>query len=108
VLELACLGTSAITSAVMIAGTGPGNPARLHAGVILTGLGAVSLGLALGALLPSELEAVLVLIGIVGIQVTSSRYAVIARLPFHSAAQLLDASVSTPVSFWPRPTLSAG
>ena len=40
---------------------------------------------------------------------TSSRDTVIARLlPFHSAAQLLDASVSTPVTFWPRPALSVG
>jgi hypothetical protein len=77
------------------------------AGVILTGAVAVPLGLALGALLPRELEAVLVLIGIVGIQVTAGPDTVIsAALPFHSAAQLLDASTGTPVTLWPR--LAAG
>jgi len=54
VLELASLATSAITSAVMIASTGPSHPAEVPAGVILTGLVAVPLGLALGALLSSR------------------------------------------------------
>jgi hypothetical protein len=55
----------------------------VFAGVILTGVVAVPVGLALGALLPRELEAVLVLIGIVGIQVTASSDTMIARLlPF--------------------------
>ena len=66
VLELAGLATATITSAVMIVGTGPGRPSEVLAGVLLTGAVAVPLSLALGALVPRELEAVLVLIGIVG------------------------------------------
>ena len=107
VLELASLGISVLTSAVMIAGTRPAHRGEVLAGVILTGAVAVPLGLALGALLPRELEAVLVLIGIVGIQVTAGPGTVISKaLPFHSVAQLLDASTSTPVTLWPR--LAAG
>jgi len=109
VLELAALGISAVTSAVMIAGTRPAHPGEVLAGVILTGAVAVPLGLALGALLPRELEAVLVLIGIVGIQVTTQPDTVISKLlPFHAAAQLLDAATSTPVTLWPRLAASVG
>ena len=91
----------------MIAGTRPAHPGEVLGGVILTGAVAVPLGLALGALLPRELEAVLVLIGIVGIQVTAGPDTVISKLlPFHAAAQLLDAATSTPVTLWPR--LAAG
>ena len=103
VLELAALGISAVTSAVMIAGSRPAHPGEVLAGVMLTGVVAVPLGLALGALLPHELEAVLVLIGIVGIQVTTQPDTVISKLlPFRAAVQLLDAATSTPVTLWPR------
>ena len=81
---------------------------NLVAGVILTGLVAVPLGLALGALLPRELEAVLILIGIVGIQITASPDTTIASLlPFHAARQLLDAAVATPTPFWPQLAVTA-
>src|SRR5262249_10035408 len=95
-------------AAVMVAGTRPAHPGEVFAGVILTGLAAVPLGLALGALLPRELEAVLVLIGIVGVQVTAQPDTVIsALLPFHDARQLLDAAVSTPAAVWPRLAVTA-
>jgi len=68
---------------------------------------AVPLGLALGALLPRELEAVLVLIGIVGIQITADPETLIsALLPFHAASQLLDAATGAPTAFWPRLALT--
>src|SRR5215472_10282677 len=79
VLEAASLAISLVTATVMIAGTRPAHPGDVFAGV--------PLGLALGALLPRELEAVLVLIGIVGIQVTAMPDTIIARLlPFHGAS----------------------
>src|SRR5215510_14178402 len=107
VLEVASLGISLLTAAVMVAGTGPPHPADVYAGVILTGLVAVPLGLALGALLPRELEAVLVLIGIAGIQITADPDTVIsALLPFHAASQLLDAADGAPATFWPRLALT--
>jgi hypothetical protein len=108
VLEATSLAISLITAAVMVAGTRPAHPGEVFAGVILTGLAAVPLGLALGALLPRELEAVLVLIGIVGVQVTAKPDTVIsALLPFHDARQLLDAAVSTPTAVWPRLAVTA-
>ncbi|MGI8447124.1 MAG: hypothetical protein ACR2MP_08105 [Streptosporangiaceae bacterium] len=109
VLEAGSLVISAVTAAVMIAGSGPAHPGDAFAGVILVGAVAVPLGLALGALLPRELEATLVLIGFVGIQLTSRSDTAISRfLPFHAAAQLLDASVGAPASIWPRLVMSAG
>jgi hypothetical protein len=107
VLEAASIVISLITASVMIAGTGPAHPADVFAGVILTGIAAVPLGLALGALLPRELEAVLVLIGIVGIQITADPDTVIsALLPFHAASQLLDDATGTPAALWPRLALT--
>jgi hypothetical protein len=107
VLEAASIVISLITASVMIAGTGPAHPADAFAGVILTGVAAVPLGLALGALLPRELEAVLVLIGIVGIQITADPDTLIsALLPFHAASQLLDAAAGAPATFWPRLALT--
>jgi hypothetical protein len=108
VLEAASIVISLITASVMVAGTGPPHPADVFAGVILTGLAAVPLGLALGALLPRELEAVLILIGIVGIQITADPDTTLsALLPFHAARQLLDAAVGTPAAFWPRLAFTA-
>lgn len=107
VLEAASIVISLITASVMIAGTRPAHPADLFAGVILTGIAAVPLGLALGALLPRELEAVLVLIGVVGIQITADLDTLIsALLPFHAASQLLDAALGAPAAFWPRLALT--
>jgi hypothetical protein len=102
-LEALGLGISLITATVMIAGTRPAYPGEVFAGVILTGVAAVPLGLALGALLPRELEAVLVLIGIVGIQITAEPDTVIsAVLPFHATSQLLNAATAAPTAFWQR------
>ena len=107
VLEAASIVISLITAGVMIAGTGPAHPADVFPGVILTGIAAVPLGLALGAMLPRELEAVLVLIGIVGIQITAEPDTLIsAILPFHAASQLLDAAVGAPTALWPRLALT--
>jgi hypothetical protein len=107
VLEAASIVISLITASVMIAGTRPSHPADVVAGVILAGIVAVPLGLALGALLPRELEAVLVLIGIVAIQITAEPDTLIsALLPFHAASQLLDAAVGAPAAFWPQLALT--
>jgi hypothetical protein len=109
VLEAGSLVVSAVTSVVMMAGTGPAHPAEMFAGVMLVGAVAVPLGLALGALLSRELEATLVLIGLVGIQLTSQSDTAFTRLlPFHAAGQLLDASIGTSTSIWPKLAVSAG
>jgi hypothetical protein len=103
VLETVSLAMSALTSAVMIAGTGPTRPADVLIGVILVGGIAAPLGLALGALLSRELEATLVLIGVVGIQLTTESDTNFSRvLPFGAPGQLLDASTGAVAAIWPR------
>jgi hypothetical protein len=85
--------------AVMVAKTDPPRPGLLIAGVVLVGVVAVPFGLMLGALLPSELEAVLVMIGAVGIQLTLDQTAQVAKLlPFWGPRQLLEASLGNGIS----------
>src|SRR5215472_10185596 len=92
----------------MIACPAAARPGEVFAGLLPNPPAAAPLGLALGALLPRELEAVLVLIGVVGVQVTANPDTVIsALLPFHDARQLLDAAVSAPAAVWPRLAVTA-
>jgi hypothetical protein len=59
----------------------------------------VPFGMVLGGVLPSELEAVLVMIGAVGIQLTLDQTARVAKLlPFWGPRQLLEGSLGTPIS----------
>ena len=54
---------------------------------------AVPFGLAVGALVPSELESVLILIGVVGVQLTLSVSNPVAKfLPFWGAQRLLNSA----------------
>jgi hypothetical protein len=86
-------------SAVTVAKSDPPRPGLLVAGVIMVGVVAVPFGLMLGGLLPSELEAVLVMIGAVGIQLTLDQTARIAKLlPFWGPRQLLEGSLGDPMS----------
>jgi hypothetical protein len=88
-----------VFSAVMIAKSDPPRPGLLITGVVLVGVVAVPFGLMLGALLPSELEAVLVMIGAVGIQLTLDQTARVAKLlPFWGPRQLLEGALGTPIS----------
>lgn len=85
--------------AVMVAKSDPPHPGLLVAGVVLVGIVAVPFGLMLGALLPSELEAVLVMIGAVGIQLTLDQTARIGKLlPFWGPRQLLEGSLGDTIS----------
>jgi hypothetical protein len=86
-------------TAAMVAHSHPPHTALLVAGVVMVGLVAVPFGLVLGGLLPSELEAVLVMIGVVGIQLTLDQTARVAKLlPFWGPRQLLEGSLGTPIS----------
>ena len=64
---------------------------------------AVPFGLAIGALVPSELESVLILIGVVGVQLTLSVSNPVAKfLPFWGAQRLLNQSADgTGATTWP-------
>lgn len=82
-LEIFGLGVAGIFSVVMVLGTAPRYPWLLAAGVGLVALTSVPFGLAVGALVPNELEGVLILIGVVGVQLTLQSTQTLAKLlPF--------------------------
>jgi len=98
-LEVFGVAVSAVFSVVMVFGTGPPHPWLLAAGVGLVAFTSVPFGLAVGAVAPHELEGVLVLIGVVGVQLTLQSTQAIARiLPFWGAQRLLQHSVDGTVS----------
>jgi len=93
-LELFGLIVSVLFSVVMVIGTDPGHPVLLGVGVELVALTSVPFGLAVGALAPHELEGVLILIGVVGIQLTLDSSQTIAKLlPFWGPQYLIGYSV---------------
>lgn len=103
-LELFGIAIAGVFSIVMVFGTAPQHPWLLAAGVGLVALASVPFGLAVGALAPRELEGVLVLIGVVGVQLTLQPTQIIAKiLPFWGSQQLLQRSVdnvsSTGIAF---------
>jgi len=98
-LELFGIAVSAVFSVVMVFGTGPPHPWLLAAGVGLVAFTSVPFGLAVGALAPHELEGVLVLIGVVGVQLTLQSTQTIAKvLPFWGSQRLLQRSIDATVS----------
>ena len=92
-----------VFSGVIILGSNPADPGELVAGVFLVTLCAVPFGLAVGALVPSELESVLILIGVVGVQLTLSSHNPVSKfLPFWGAQRLLDqAGGGVEATTWP-------
>lgn len=108
-LELFGLVVSALFSAIMILGTGPAHPAQMAAGVELVALTSVPFGLAVGALAPHELEGVLILIGVVGIQLTLDSTQTIAKLlPFWGPQSLIGHSVGISPSPETAPLVALG
>ena len=80
-----------IFAGVIELGSTPASPGQLLIGVFLVTLCAVPFGLAVGALVPGELESVLILIGVVGIQLTLATTNVIDKfLPWWGAQRLLQ------------------
>jgi hypothetical protein len=98
-LELFGVVVSALFSVVMVLGTGPQHPVVLGIGVELVAAISVPFGLAVGALVPHELEGVLILIGVVGIQLTLGSNQTIAKLlPFWGAQRIISYSVGVSAS----------
>jgi hypothetical protein len=94
-LELFGVLVSGLFSIVMVLGSNPAHPWSLAAGVGLVALTSVPFGLAVGAVSPHELEGVLILIGVVGIQLTLFSTDLAAHfLPFWGGQRLLDHSVN--------------
>jgi hypothetical protein len=100
-LELFGLVVAALFSVVMVLGTGPSDSWALVGGVALVAVMSVPFGLAVGTLAPHELEGVLILIGVVGIQLTLESTQTIAKLlPFWGPDRLIQRSID--------PTIAAG
>ena len=98
-LEVFGVAVSAVFSVVMVFGTGPEHPWLLAAGVGLVAFASVPFGLAVGELAPHELEGVLILIGVVGVQLTLQSTQTLAKvLPFWGAQRMLQHSVDGNVS----------
>jgi hypothetical protein len=98
-LEVFGVAVSGVFSVVMVFGTGPPHPWLLAAGVGLVAFTSVPFGLAVGALMPNELEGVLILIGVVGVQLTLQSTETLAQvLPFWGAQRLLQHSIEGSVS----------
>lgn len=97
-LELFGLLVSTLFSIVMVLGSGPAHPVALGVGVELVAFISVPFGLAVGALAPHDLEGVLVLIGVVGVQLTLQSTQTIAKLlPFWGPQRLIEYSIDAGV-----------
>ena len=82
------------SSAVMAIGSDPPRPGVLVLAVAMVAVVGVPFGLLVGTLLPRELEATLVLIGVVGIQLTLEASATLSKLlPFYGPRRLLDTAL---------------
>jgi hypothetical protein len=93
-LELFGLVVAILFSAIMTIGTGPGDPVLLGVGVELVAITSVPFGLAVGALAPHELEGVLILIGVVGVELTLDSTQTIAKLlPFWGPERVIAHAV---------------
>lgn len=98
-LELFGLVVAALFSALMVLGSAPSDPWALVGGVVLVAVISVPFGLAVGTLAAQELEGVLILIGVVGVQLTLDSTQMIAKLlPFWGPQRLLQHSTDLTVS----------
>lgn len=106
-LELFGTVVAALFSVIMVVGTGPAHPVLLGVGVELVAITSVPFGLAVGALAPHELEGVLILIGVVGIQLTLDSTQTIAKLlPFWGAQRVIDYAVGLDAWTWAAPVVA--
>lgn len=85
---------AALFSALMLPVSQPERPWLAWLGVSTVAVMAIPFGLAVGAVVPKELEGTLVLIGVVGMQLAVEPDNAVARvLPFYGAQQLIDSSL---------------
>lgn len=83
---------------VVLVGSAPNEPATFALGVALTAVIAAPLGLWLGSMVPGELEGTLVLIGVMGIQMSIPVTAGFASLlPFYGPSLLIERAYGTAV-----------
>jgi uncharacterized protein (DUF697 family) len=83
----------------VVLGTGPTHQWVLAGGVGLVAFTSVPFGLAVGALAPHELKGVLILIGVVGVQLTHESTQTIAKLlPLWGPQRLIQHSIEGDVA----------
>ncbi len=93
-LEVLSLPLVAGSSVLMALVSHPPRPWSMGLAVEMVAVVAIPFGLAVGALLPRELEATLVLIGVVGIQLSLDVSQGLSKaLPFYGPVRLLDRSL---------------
>ena len=93
---LAPLGLAIATlfSALMLSISHPDRPWVAWLGVSLVAVQSIPFGLAVGAVVPKELEGTLVLIGVVGMQLAVEPDNAVAKvLPFYGPQQLIESSL---------------
>jgi hypothetical protein len=106
-LELFGTVVATLFSVIIVLGTGPAHPVVLGVGVELVAVTSVPFGLAVGTLVPHELEGVLILIGVVGIQLTLDSTQTIAKLlPFWGPQRIIDYSVGLSDWTWVAPMVA--
>jgi hypothetical protein len=108
-LDVLALPLVAATAALMAVVSQPSRPWILGLAVAMVAVIAVPFGLAIGALVPNELEATLILIGVVGIQLSLDGNALMGKLlPFWGPRRLLDIALGDPGSVPKLVALSVG
>jgi hypothetical protein len=86
---------AALFGALMSAVSHPADPVLLGGAVGVVAVQAVPFGLAVGSIVPRELEGTLVVIGVVGMQMATRGRGLVAKmLPFYGPRRLIDAGVS--------------
>jgi hypothetical protein len=99
VIGLGTLPILAMTAGLMIAVSHPAHPALVVLACMAVGVVGVPLGFVIGLLVPRELEAVLLLIGVVGVQLSLDRTASLnVALPFGGPRRLAQAALGEPRS----------
>lgn len=89
------LGVSAVFSMLMSLISHPADPWLLGLGTAAVGVQAVPFGLAAAAIVPRELEGTLVVIGVVGMQMSAGTRANLAKaLPFYGPRKLIDVGIT--------------
>jgi len=83
-------------SALMAIVSSPPHPWVMALGVAAVAVQSVAFGLAVGAIVPLELEGTLVLIGVIGVQLAVDLHSVVSKLlPFYGPRRLIASSLAT-------------
>ncbi len=94
-LDVVGLAVAAVFGGLVLVQSSPPRPGLTILGLALMALIAVLFGLALGALLPGDLEAMLAMMAVVGVQLTAGESVVGALLPYHGPSELLWESIGS-------------